>query len=189
MAFWSVEERVGLESWHVLELHRLGDRFTIHYCATPGVVARPAHGKAEETIRCGHCGETVRFTVLCASRTRRWRAWLFWGGVALLGAAGGLGYVSYQRVGHAEGPFWPLVSAVVDALLFCTGVAGVTAGLVFPGIRSPNLWTGQPAQPGTHLGTYDVHPGRRRRRRQRVVSLHEHPAEPPASDDSTATLR
>jgi hypothetical protein len=92
MAFWSVQERVGIEVRHVLDQERLYEA-TYYYCATSMVARRPDQGTAGEQVRCGHCGEMFKFTVCCARLTRQRRFWSFGIAIASLGSGVGLVFV------------------------------------------------------------------------------------------------
>jgi predicted Zn finger-like uncharacterized protein len=165
MAFWSVQERVGIEVRHVIDQEHLGDIVTTtHYCATSLVVQRPEHGTVGERVRCGHCGETFQFTVCSARRSRQRRAWSFGIGIVLLGSGVGLGFASLLAVGQAAFGFWSaVVSVVATVFLFAAGLGGVLYSLLFPGVRSK--LAGLPWQPGSHFVNFELHADRKRRHR------------------------
>ncbi|MFY1689647.1 hypothetical protein [Plantactinospora sp. WMMB782] len=178
MAFWRVMDRVRLEAGHVLDRPSAQGVSSIQYCETARTAIRPAHGKAERSVPCGHCGQLVPFTVFSVALTRWRRCYAYGLGVVLLGVAVLLYGVGIDAVVGADNPVWPLLLAGAETTLIvlASTVLGYAA-LFEHGVRSPLLWRGGGVPRDGHLAMVDPHLGRKPSARdgRLIPSVHHHP--------------
>ncbi|MGX7669656.1 hypothetical protein [Plantactinospora sp. DSM 117369] len=189
MAFWRVRDRIRLEAGHVLDLASGGGAFSIQYCETARTAKRPAHGKAEQRIQCGHCGQTVPFTVYSTSLTRRRRFAAYGLGAALLAAAALVYGIGIDAVVEADSPLWPLLLTAAEIVLIVLALVFLCYAALFEyGVSSPRLWRGGPLPRDDHLAMFDPHLGTKPLARSGRVSSsvhHHHTDDRPAGSGST----
>ncbi|MEQ4300915.1 hypothetical protein ABNF97_05890 [Plantactinospora sp. B6F1] len=189
MAFWRVRDRIRLEAGHVLDVASGGDGFGIQYCETALTAKRPMRGKAEQRIRCGHCGHVIVFTVYSAALTRRHRFVAYGLGAALLAVAVLVYGIGIDAVVSATGPLWPLLLAVseIALIVLALGFLGYAAMFEY-GVRSPRMWRGGPAPRYSHLAMFDPHLGNKplaRTGRASSTIHHQHTDDRPPGSGST----
>ncbi|MDW5328687.1 hypothetical protein [Plantactinospora sp. KLBMP9567] len=186
VAFWVVRDRVRLEAGHLLDRSSAPGTHTIEYCETARTATRPAHGKTEQVIHCGHCGHPVPFTVFSVALTRRRRLYAYGLGAILLVAAAMLYGVGIDVVVAADSALWPLLLAGAEIVLIALAVMILSCAAAFEhGVRSPALWRGGQVPYGGHLAMIDPHLGRKplARNASRVISsVHHHPPDDNPSD-------
>ncbi|GIG85487.1 hypothetical protein [Plantactinospora endophytica] len=177
MAFWRVRRQIRLEAGHVLGRSSAPGVHFVQYCETARTVTRPAHGRAEHGISCGHCGHVVSFTVLSVALTRRHRMIAYGIGVLLLGAVVLLYAVGIDAVIEADTPVWALLLTVAEIALIMLSVLLLAYAAVHEyGVRAPGLWPHGARHDG-HLAMIDPDLGRKpsARNGRAISSVHRHP--------------
>ncbi|GAA3738747.1 hypothetical protein GCM10022225_22150 [Plantactinospora mayteni] len=178
VAFWHVLDRIRLEAGHVLDRSSASGPHSIEYCETARTATRPAHGKASQRIRCGHCGYPVPFTVFSVALTRRRRCYAYALGTALLAVATLVYGAGIDAVVGADSAVWPLLLAGAEIALIVLAVAVLGYAARFEhGVRSPGLWRGGRVPRDGHLAMIDPYLGRKPsvRNGRLIPSVHRHP--------------